>query len=65
MSSSLTTRNSGTRITGSETSSVEMISEKMTPRPGNRSRAKAYAAIEWVSNATAVTTTETIAEFNR
>src|SRR5882757_5469529 len=42
-----------------------MIPEKMMPRPGNRSRASAYAAIEWKNNATTVTTTATKALFSR
>src|SRR5690349_19483941 len=41
-----------------------MMPEKMIPRPGNRNRASAYAAIEWKNNAITVTVTETIAEFS-
>src|ERR1700754_965977 len=41
-----------------------MIPEKMMPRPGNRNRASAYAAIEWKNSATTVTETATIAEFS-
>jgi hypothetical protein len=42
-----------------------MMPEKMIPRPGNRGRASAYAAIEWKNSATTVTTIDTIALFIR
>src|SRR6266498_2598386 len=46
MPSALVSRNSGTRITGSDTSRVPTIIPKTIPRPGNRNLARAYAAIE-------------------